>query len=97
MVNKMDETKTITETIVNNASELETMKVLQLKLARTLDESSSGRDIAALARQLQQVTQKIKELEALESKRDTVLDQVLTKYKGRQVRNESRQAVYQEG
>ena len=67
----MNKTNTLTETINNNAGELETMRVLQLILARTIDESNSGRDIAALSKQLREVTQKIAQLEIEAEKADT--------------------------
>ena len=92
----MDDNKTLESVIKDQAGELETMKVLQLKLARTIDESNSGRDIAALSRQLREVTAKITELEAQSSRSDTVLDQVLAKHKNHCVRNENRQAIYEE-
>ena len=75
--------------IVENGNEFETLKALQMKLARTIDESNSGRDIAALSRQLQIVTGRIRELEALENQGDTVLDQIIAKYKDKAVRNQN--------
>lgn len=49
--------------IVDKNDELETLKALRLKLAKTIDESKSGRDIAALSRQLTSVTKRISEIE----------------------------------
>lgn len=49
--------------IVDTGTELETLKALRLKLAKTIDESRSGRDIAALSRQLRKVSATISELE----------------------------------
>lgn len=92
----MNKTNTLTETINNNAGELETMRVLQLILARTIDESNSGRDIAALSKQLREVTQKIAQLEIEAEKADTEFEQIVAKYKDRQVRNETRQVMYTE-
>ena len=94
----MGNRKTITDTIKNNAGELETMKVLQLKLAATIDESNSGRDIAALSKQLREVTQRIAELEA-----QTEVDEIAEILNNRSpwspgaIRNKNRQAIYQEG
>lgn len=96
----MDDNKTLESVIQDNAGELETMKVLQLKLARTIDESNSGRDIAALSRQLREVTAKISELEAQSSQDDTILNIVRERHKAGKlgaVRNENRQALYEEG
>ena len=50
--------------IVEKGDTLATLKALRHKLAETIDSSNSGRDIAALARQLQIVTGQISELEA---------------------------------
>lgn len=52
------------EQISEQGNDLETLKALRRKIARTLDETTSGRDIAALSRQLQIVLQQINELEA---------------------------------
>ena len=93
----MDDKKTLEGVIQDQAGELETMKVLQLKLARTIDESSSGRDIAALSRQLREVTAKISELEA-----QTEVDEIEEILNNRPpwspgaIRNEKRQVIYEE-
>ena len=84
----MNEYNKIAE-IVENGNEMDTLKALQMKLARTIDESNSGRDIAALSRQLQIVTGRIRELEALENQGDTVLDQIIAKHKDKAVRNQN--------
>ena len=86
----MENKQTLEKVIKDRAGELETMKVLQLKLAKTIDESNSGRDIAALSRQLQTVTGRIAELEELESQTDSVLDQIISKHKDRAVRDSNR-------
>lgn len=52
------------EQISEQGNDLDTLKALRRKIARTLDETTSGRDIAALSRQLQIVLQQINELEA---------------------------------
>lgn len=94
----MDDNKTLESVIKDQAGELETMKVLQLKLARTIDESSSGRDIAALSRQLREVTAKISELQAQEDYSDTPLYQIIREAEGRRVRdNRGRPIYYEEG
>lgn len=62
--------------IADKGDNLETLKQLRHKLAETIDESKSGRDISSLARQLQLVMAQISALE--EEKRlestDTILD-----------------------
>lgn len=96
----MDDRRTIAEAIKNKAGELETMKVLQLKLARTIDESSSGRDIAALSRQLREVTARITELEALGDQEDEILAIIKERHDRSlpgPVRDRNHQALYQEG
>lgn len=45
--------------IVANNDELETLKALQLKVARTLDNTTSARDIGTLAKQLREITERI--------------------------------------
>ena len=67
-------------------SELTTLKALQYKIAATIDESASGRDIAALSRQLREVSARIAELDEIESNGDTVLDQVIRKHAANRVR-----------
>ena len=54
-------------TIADQGNTLEMLKALRHKLAETLDASKSGRDIAALARQLQIVSAQISDLEAMQS------------------------------
>ena len=92
----MDNNKTLEKVIQDNAGELETMKVLQLKLARTIDESNSGRDIAALSRQLREVTAKISELEQREEYEDTPLYKLLREAR-RPIRDRNGRTIYQEG
>lgn len=91
----MSDKRSLTRAVEDHAGELETMKVLQLKLARTIDESNSGRDIAALSRQLREVTAKIAELEMLEDNNDNVLDQIIEKHKYRVVRTPEGKADYE--
>ena len=50
--------------IVSKNDELETLKALQLKVAQTIDNTTSGRDIAALSRQLRELTEQISFLSA---------------------------------
>lgn len=80
----MESTTKIIDTLEND--ELTTLKALQQKIAATIDESNSGRDIAALSKQLREVTARIAELKAAEHDGDTVLDQVLKKHAANRVR-----------
>lgn len=58
----MKDTRTLTEIVAEN-DELQTLKALQLKVAQTLDNTTSARDIAALVKQLRELTEKIKQLD----------------------------------
>ena len=71
---------------LEKGSELTTLKALQHKIAATIDESNSGRDIAALSKQLREVSARIAELDEIESNGDTVLDQVIRKHAANRVR-----------
>lgn len=69
-------------TVASQGDNLETLKALRQKIARAIDDSESGRDIAALSRQLQLVLKSIAELEAKSDikPRETVLDIVRRKH-----------------
>ena len=88
----MSNTK-LTEVIKEN-DELKTYKAIQEKIAATIDGSNSGRDIAALSKQLREVTQRIAELEA-----QTEVDEIAEILNNRppwspgKIRNEKRQAI----
>ena len=71
---------------LEKGSELTTLKALQRKIAATIDESNRGRDIAALSKQLREVSARIAELDEIESNGDTVLDQVIRKHAANRVR-----------
>lgn len=71
---------------LEKGNELETLKALQHKIAATIDESNSGRDIAALSKQLREVTERIAELDEIESNDDNVLDQIRRKHAANRVR-----------
>ena len=70
------------ETIAKKGDSLETLKALRDKIANTLDNTKSGRDISSLSRQLQLVLAQIEELEAEKKAEegDTVLDMILAKH-----------------
>lgn len=74
--------------IADEGNDLETLKQLRHKIAETIDESNSGRDIAALSRQLQIVMQQITVLEAekKEAETDIIADLIKSKT-SQQVRN----------
>ena len=68
--------------IADKGNDLDTLKQLRHKIAETIDESKSGRDIAALSRQLQTVMQQIAALEAEKeaAEHDTILDIVRSRH-----------------
>lgn len=66
--------------IADNGTELQLMRALRHKIADTIDQSASGRDIAALSRQLRDVNDRITELEATDPENgETVLERVRRK------------------
>lgn len=68
--------------IADKGDNLETLKELRHKLAATIDESKSGRDISSLARQLQIVMIQIEKLEEERKASEdvTILDIVRAKH-----------------
>ena len=68
-------------TIADQGDRLATLKALRHKLAETIDNSHSGRDIAALARQLQIVSGQIAEIEAQQS--DDPISDILKEHEDR--------------
>ena len=68
--------------IADKGNDLDTLKQLRHKIAETIDESNSGRDIAALSRQLQLVMERITALEAEQkaAQHDTILDIVRSRH-----------------
>ena len=71
--------------IADKGDDIETLKTLRHKIADTIDQSKSGRDISSLARQLQIVMENIARLE--EEKKiedgDTILDIIRAKHSQR--------------
>lgn len=59
----MKNTVSLTEVIKEN-DELKTLKALQEKVAFTLDNTTSARDIAALTRQLRELSERIARMTA---------------------------------
>ena len=64
--------------------DLATLKALRRKIAAAIDKSNSGRDIAALSRQLTLVMDQIRKLEAQD--KPTEIDDLLAKHEYRKVR-----------
>lgn len=65
--------------------DLDMLKCLRMGLARQLEETESGRDMAALSKQFMDVTREIRELEKLRPKKErrTALDVARNKRKKR--------------
>ena len=72
------------EQISENGNDLETLKALRRKIAKTIDASNSGRDIAALSRQMQLVMERIKEIE--QQNEDDPIAEILAEAKATPVR-----------
>lgn len=68
--------------IVDKGSEIDTLLVLRRKIAKTIDESKSGRDIASLSRQLREINGQITKLQETRRERETVLDEIIRKHNG---------------
>lgn len=62
-----DTVKTLVE-VADSGDEIALNKALRHKLAKMIDDSHSGRDVAALSRQLQQVTERINYLENIQKR-----------------------------
>ena len=80
----MNKTPPLLEKIADQGDDLETLKALRQKIAKTIDESSSGRDIASLSRQLQIVMTQIAEHE--EERRVREADPVAAIIRSKQLR-----------
>ena len=72
------------EEIAASGNDLETLKALRQRIAAAIDKSNSGRDIAALSRQLTLVMDQIRKLEAED--RPTEIEDLLAKREYRKVR-----------
>ena len=75
--------------IVANNDELETLKALQMKVAQTLDNTTSARDIAPLVKQLREITEKITQLGG-GSFYDDEIAEIIENCKGSAVRADKR-------
>ena len=66
---------------VSHGGRLDVLIALQRQLAAALDESSSGRDIAALSRQLREVTSEIEAAQReIPRAKITALDEILMRH-----------------
>jgi len=72
--------------VADTGNRLETLKVLLRKVAQALEMSESGRDIAALARQMQIIMSEIEALEAEESAKSPELTEIISKHREHTVR-----------
>ena len=78
------------ERIAKKGEELEILRALRQKLAATIDESNSGRDIAALSRQLQIVIARIRDLEiaAAAAAQDEDIEAIIRRHAAQRVRGD---------
>jgi hypothetical protein len=69
--------------LVSEGDDLEMLKCLRLNIARQLEDTESGRDMAALSKQFMDVTKEIRALEKSKPKPDrrTALDDARNKRK----------------
>lgn len=70
-------------TLADGGDDLEMLKCLRIGIARQLEETASGREMAALAKQFVDITREIRELEKTKPKpnRRTALDDARNKRK----------------
>ena len=87
----MEQYKTIEE-ITAKGNDLEALEALRQKVARTIDASNSGRDIAALSRQLVGIMARIAEIKA-ENEEDPV-SELLERRKFAPVRDRKGRAIH---
>ena len=80
------------EDVTAAGTELEALEALRQKVARTIDASSSGRDIAALSRQLVGIMTRIAEIKA-ENEEDEI-DVLLKNRQFSKVRDSKGRAVH---
>ncbi len=82
--------------IVDSADEYKMLKALRMKLAVTLDRTTSARDISSLCKQLREINEKIKMIE--ESNQDSLIEEIILKKRmeGRAVRVGSKRVDYTE-
>lgn len=81
------------EEITAKGDDLEALEALRQKIARTIDDTTSGRDIAALSRQLVGVMTQIAELKAQRDESDPI-DEILKGRAFRQFRDSKGRTIY---
>ncbi|MCR4606425.1 MAG: hypothetical protein K5771_01695 [Oscillospiraceae bacterium] len=81
-------------TIVESNDNLAMLRALRRKLAETIDTTTSARDLPALCRQLQSVSERITELEAQQS--DDPIGEILKERSRRPLRDSNRKTIYQD-
>lgn len=80
------------EEITAEGNDLEALEALRQKVARTIDQSKSGRDIASLSRQLVGIMARIAEIKA-ENEEDPIKD-LLERGNYAQVRDRKGRAIH---
>lgn len=84
------------EEIAARGDDLETLEALRQKVSRTIDNSNSGRDIAALSRQLLGIMEQISLIKAQrEADADDEIQSIIDRHRGRVVRNKEGRALYE--
>lgn len=78
--------------LVSGGDDLEMLKCLRLNIARQLEDTESGRDMAALSKQFMDITKEIRALEKAKPKPDrrTALDEARSKRKKAPVKRKPR-------
>lgn len=87
----MEQYKSIEE-ITANGNDLEALEALRQKVARTIDGSNSGRDIAALSRQLVGIMARIAEIKA--ENEDDPIQEILENRRFGNVRDGKGRPIY---
>ena len=77
--------------VAAGGDELETLRALRAKIAETIDATKSGRDIAALSRQMMLIAARIKELE--DARQDDEASAVLDRIRLRTVQGGAGEAA----
>lgn len=80
--------------LAEGTDDLEMLKCLRLGIARQLEETKSGRDMAALSKQFMDLTKEIRVLEKAQPKKDrrTALDEARNKRKKAPAKRKPRSA-----
>ena len=81
---KNTESNVVLAEVIQHNDELKTLKALQMKVAQTLDSTTSARDISALSKQLREITERITDLGGADY--DDEISRVMEEYRDRRVR-----------